>query len=66
MTDAERCNVIKIAHRLLDPTPEITRLSREEKRAKLRESAELAVDFYLHDKELTEWTVLDGEDFIDE
>jgi hypothetical protein len=66
MTNAERRIVIEIATKLIvKDSSENRRLSLEEKRAKLRESAELMLSEYTNDKDLTALTVLDSEDFVD-
>lgn len=62
MTNAERRIVIEIATKLIYGK---RRLSLEEKRAKLKESAEMMFSEYTNDKDLTALTVLDGEDFVD-
>ncbi len=66
MTNQERFFVIEIATKLIrkelggKPKP-----SFEEKRAKLRKSAEIMLPEYQNDKELTAMTILDGEEFFD-
>ena len=62
MTNSERKIVIEIATKLIYGK---RRLSLEEKRAKLRESAETMLSEYANDKDLTALTVLDSEDFVD-
>ncbi len=66
MTNSERLFVIEIATKLI--SKDINgkrRLSLEEKRAKLRQSAEAMLPEYKNNKELTALTSLDSEDFID-
>ena len=66
MTNEERFFVIEIATRLI--RREMSgkpKLSLEEKRAKLRRSAEIMLSEYQNDKELTAMTILDGEEFLD-
>ena len=66
MTNAERRVVIEIATKLIiKDSNEKQSLTLEEKRAKLRESAELMLSEYTNDKDLTAFTSLDSEDFID-
>ena len=62
MTNSERRVVVEIATKLIYGK---RHLSLEEKRAKLKESAEMMISEYSHNKDLTAFTVLDGEDFID-
>jgi len=62
MTNSERKIVIEIATKLIYGK---RRLLLEEKRAKLRESAEMMFSEYANDKDLTALTVLDSEDFVD-
>ena len=62
MTNAERRVVIEIATKLIYGK---RRLSLEEKRAKLRQSAEMMLSEYSNNKDLTALTVLDSEDFLD-
>ena len=62
MTNAERRVVIEIATKLIYGK---RRLSLEEKRAKLRQSAERMLSEYSNNKDLTALTVLDSEDFLD-
>lgn len=62
MTNSERRIVIEIATKLINNK---SRLSLEEKRAKLREFAEAMLSEYKDDKDLTALTVLDSEDFVD-
>ena len=62
MTNAERRVVIEIATKLIYGK---RRLSLEEKRAKLRQSAEMMVSEYSNNKDLTALIVLDSEDFLD-
>lgn len=63
MTDAERQSVIEIASKMIGR--QNRRIALEEKRKRLRSSAELATAFYQTDRELTILTELDREDFID-
>jgi hypothetical protein len=66
MTNAERLFVIEIATRLIRGEMNGKRpLPLEEKRAKLKKSAEIMLSEYKNDKDLTALTVLDGEDFLD-
>lgn len=66
MTNAERLAVIGVATKLIKTKPNKNRKpSREEKRSKLKESAELMRDEYSTNKSLTDLTNLDGEDFLD-
>ena len=65
MTNSERRIVIEIATKLLDGEKDKLRLPLEEKRARLRESAEIMLSEYTNDKNLTALTSLDSEDFID-
>ena len=66
MTNKERFFVIEIATKLIrGEMNEKRRLSLEEKRAKLSQSAELMVSEYKTNKNLTALTLLDGEDFLD-
>jgi len=66
MTNQERFFVIEIATKLIrremGGKPQF---SLEEKRAKLKKSAEAMLPEYQNDKELTAMTVLDGEEFLD-
>lgn len=65
MTDPERQRVINVATRLMSgKKTKISRSTLEENRARMRKSAELMLEHYLNDKELTIWTALDGEDFL--
>ena len=66
MTNTERLFVIEIATKLIgrDASGK-RRLSVEEKRAKLRQSAEIMLSEYKTNKDLTALTSLDSEDFID-
>jgi hypothetical protein len=66
MTNTERLFVIEIATKLI--RGEMSgkyRSSLEEKRAKLRQSAEMMLSEYTNNKDLTALTSLDGEDFLD-
>jgi hypothetical protein len=66
MTNTERLFVIEIATKLIGKDMnEKHRLSLEEKRAKLRQSADMMVSEYKTNKDLTALTSLDGEDFLD-
>lgn len=66
MTNTERRIVIKIATKLIyGETSGKRRLSLEEKRAKLNNSAEIMISEYSNDKDLTALTSLDSEDFLD-
>jgi hypothetical protein len=42
--------------------PSVQSLTREERRQRLAESAQIVVPWYLEDKELTIFTKLDGDD----
>ncbi len=66
MTNAERRFVIEIATKLItNESHGKLRFSIEEKREKLKVSAEIMLAEYKNDKELTAMTSLDGEDFSD-
>ncbi len=66
MTNSERLFVIEIATKLIGKDMiGKRRLSLEEKRAKLRQSAEMMVSEHKTNKDLTALTSLDGEDFLD-
>lgn len=66
MTNSERLVVIEIAAKLIrDETGINRRLKLTEKREKLKKSAEIMLTEYLENKNLTEMTVLDSEDFLD-
>ena len=66
MTNNERFFVIEIATKLIRGELNGKRkLSLEEKRAKLRQSAEMMVSEYKYNKDLTAFTLLDSEDFLD-
>lgn len=66
MTNSERRIVIEIALKLIDEKPSENRLrSIEEKKRKLKDSAELMLSEYTEDEDLTAFTDLDGEDFKD-
>lgn len=62
MTNSERRLVIEIATELIYGK---RYLSLKEKRAKLKDSAEMMLSEYLNNKDLTALTILDGEDFTD-
>jgi len=66
MTNAERFFVIEIATKLIrgDMNGK-RRLSLDEKRAKLKKSAEIMFSEYRNDKDLIALNALDGEDFLD-
>lgn len=64
MTNAERLAVIEIAKGLIGREINERPFTLDEKRKKLKASAELATDLYRRDNELTIWTTLDSEDFI--
>jgi hypothetical protein len=67
MTNAERLVVIEIAHKLIHgETNGKLRFSLDQKRAKLKKSAELMLAEYVENKKLTEMSGLDAEDFLDE
>jgi hypothetical protein len=66
MTDDERRVVIEIATKLINKEGNgKRRLSLEEKRAKLKKSAEIMLAEYKSNEDLTAMTALDGEDFSD-
>jgi hypothetical protein len=65
MTNAERRIVIEIASKLIHNEKNKRHLSLEEKRAKLKQSAELMLTEYENNKDLTALTSLDGEEFLD-
>ncbi len=66
MTNSERLFVIEIATKLVRGTiSEKPKLSLEEKRKKLKSSAESMLSEYSNNKELTEFGVLDSEVFLD-
>ncbi len=66
MTNQERFFVIEIATKLIRrEMGGKSKLSLEEKRAKLRTSAEIMLSEYQNDKELIVMTTLDGEEFLD-
>jgi hypothetical protein len=65
MTNTERRIVIEIATKLISGETSKRRLSLEEKRAKLKESAEMMLSEYTNNKDLTALSSLDSEDFID-
>ncbi len=62
----ERLSMVEAAVRLIRETlPPAPSLTREERRRRLAASAQIALPHYLADKELTAFTALDGEDFLD-
>jgi hypothetical protein len=66
MTNSERLFVIEIATKLVRGTiGEQPKLSLEEKRKKLKSSAESMLSEYVNNKDLTEFNVLDSEVFLD-
>lgn len=66
MTNAERRIVIEIATNLINKEADEKRqLSFDEKRAKLKKSAEVMLSEYKNDKDLTALTALDSEEFLD-
>lgn len=66
MTNAERLIVIEFAVNLINKETNGKRQSTlDEKRAKLKKSAEVMLSEYKNDKDLTALTALDGEDFLD-
>jgi hypothetical protein len=66
MTNSERLFVIEIATKLVRGTiGEKPILSIEEKRKKLKSSAESMLSEYSTNKDLTEFNVLDSEVFLD-
>lgn len=65
MTNSERQVVIEIALKLISGEQVKRSLSLGEKRAKLKESAEMMLSEYSNNKDLTALTVLDSEDFLD-
>lgn len=66
LTNVERLAVIETATRLIrQEVAGPVRVAREQDR-RLQAAAEAVKDLYERGGELTEWTVLDGEDFDDE
>ncbi len=67
LTTEERLEVIEVTLQALQKDFQRTQKlqEREERRQRLAASAELMLDDYLNDKELTALTVLDAEDFYD-
>lgn len=66
MTNNERFFVIEIATKLIRGEMNgKRRLSLEEKRSKLRQSAEIMLSEYKTNKDVTALTSLDSEDFLD-
>lgn len=66
MTNSERRIVIEIATKLIiQDSTEKEKLLLEEKRSKLKRSAEIMLSEYKNDKDLTAFTLLDSEDFVD-
>jgi hypothetical protein len=66
MTNAERRVVIEIATKLIKgETNGKYKFSLDQKRARLKKSAELVRAEYSENKRLTEMTGLDSEDFLD-
>ena len=66
MSNSERLFVIEIATKLVRGTiSEKPNLSLEEKRKRLKSSAETMLSEYQTNKELTAMTALDGEVFLD-
>ncbi len=67
MSNAERLIVIEIATKFLrDELDSPIKLSRAERRKKLKISAEIMLSEYQNNKELTDLTILDSEDFLNE
>jgi hypothetical protein len=66
MTNSERLVVIEIAAKLIrNESAENRRPTLTEKRERLKKSAEIMLGEYSENKNLTEMTSLDGEDFLD-
>jgi hypothetical protein len=66
MSNSERLFVIEIATKLVRGTiGEQPKLSLEEKRKKLKSSAESMLSEYVNNQDLTEFNVLDSEVFLD-
>ena len=66
MSNSERLFVIEIATKLVRNTiGEKSKVSLEEKRKRLKSSAEAMLSEYQTNTELTAMTVLDGEVFLD-
>ena len=62
----ERLSTVEAAVRLIRETlPPAPSLTREERRRRLAESAQIAAPCYLEDKELTAFTDLNVEDIMD-
>jgi hypothetical protein len=67
MTNSERLEVIEAATRLLrEALGEQTMNPREEQERRLRASALALKELYEPGGEMTEWTSLDGEEFLDD
>jgi hypothetical protein len=67
MSNAERLIVIEIATKFLrDELDSPIKLSRAERRKKPKKSAEIMLSEYQNNKELTDLTILDSEDFLNE
>jgi hypothetical protein len=67
MTNAERLEVIEAATRLLrEALGEQTMNPREDQERRLRASALALKELYKPGGEMTEWTSLDGEEFLDD
>lgn len=66
MSNSEQLIVIEIATKLVRATfSEKPKLSLEEKRKRLKSSAEAMLSEYSNNKGLTELSILDSEDFVD-
>ena len=66
MTNAERLVVIEIATKLIHNEANGKRkLSLDEKRVRLKKSAEVMLAEYAENKKLTEMSDLDAEEFLD-
>ena len=66
MSNKERLIIIEIATKLVRGTiEEKPKLSLEEKRKKLKSSAETMLSEYRNNQELTAFSILDSEDFVD-
>ena len=67
LTNDERLVVIEAATKLIrDDLPPPGDVSRQERNRRLREAAAAARDLYQTGGELTEWTTLDAEEFVDD
>ena len=67
MTNPERLELIELATRLVrDELSGVCVESREERNRRMREAALAVKDLYEPGGELTEWTCLDAEEFLDD